>query len=306
MRRAAQLICLLLGGLVSRASAEGMDGLYDRIAADLKAGRPLVLQAHVALCDNDQVRCGSKARGDGDDPAQNLYWATSGGFVGWFHRRGSPWHEVLRDVPDEDGVLERRVMRADLPAQGALRARGALRVPAYVVALAWRGPAITDSMAAWAKDLLGDRPRIIRLADGQELRAGGAAHVVAYIGHNRLMDLSGEEQRAVLGQARAARPRPKGLVAVACRTVAYLPPLISAERVPLLLTADLLFAGSHPFEGVARALAAGESLMELRATAIDAYAEGEGKEPARVRSIFTNPGDPRWDRLLARYGFAEE
>ena len=63
--------------------------LYDDVAADLTDGKPLVVHAHVPLCDNNIIRCGRRGLGDGDNPKTNLYWATSGGFIGWFGRRGA-------------------------------------------------------------------------------------------------------------------------------------------------------------------------------------------------------------------------
>ena len=40
-----------------------LDGLRERVAADLRAGRPLVVEAHVALCDNSVIRCGGHGLG---------------------------------------------------------------------------------------------------------------------------------------------------------------------------------------------------------------------------------------------------
>jgi len=45
----------------------GLQPLYRRIAADLKQGKPLVVvDVHVALCDNDIIPCGRG--GLGNDP----------------------------------------------------------------------------------------------------------------------------------------------------------------------------------------------------------------------------------------------
>jgi len=51
----------LIVGLVcvSPAVAQAaLDSLYQRVAADLKQGRPLVVTVHVALCDNSIIWCG--------------------------------------------------------------------------------------------------------------------------------------------------------------------------------------------------------------------------------------------------------
>lgn len=297
------LLCLLCFPASVRAQdLDPLAGLYDRIAADVQTGHPVILQAHVALCDNVQVRCGSRGLGDGDSLARNLYWATSGGMVGWFTRPGSGWRQVLRQPDPEPGVLEMRVFHRVVPPDGALRTRGLQRpFSAYVVAYAWRGEQSRDAIVAFTADLLGERPRLIDVPGGLHLAAGGAAHAIAYIGHNRLMDLAPGDVRAVLAQSRAAAPRPKGMIAVACWTVAYLLGLTAPERPPLLLTADLLFAGSHAFEGAAVALLHGAAMPAVREAAAATYASGQGKSVNRVRSAFTNPADPRWQRLRARF-----
>src|SRR5689334_21751746 len=89
--------CINLLLLCSNAGAEPwLDGLRERVAADLRAGRPVVVEAHVALCDNTVIRCGGHGLGDGDDLGRNLYWATSGGMRGWMDRRSSGWRRVAR------------------------------------------------------------------------------------------------------------------------------------------------------------------------------------------------------------------
>jgi hypothetical protein len=66
--------------------------------------------------------------------------------------------------------------------------------------------------------------------------------------------------------------------------------------VPLVLTADSLFAGAASLEGAALAMAGDETLAAIREGAAAGYAASEGKPVARVRSLFTNPADPRWGR----------
>ena len=61
--------------------------LTDRVTADLAAGRPVVIDVHVPLCDNDVLRCGNAKLGDGDRPEGNLYWATTEGVRRWFDKR---------------------------------------------------------------------------------------------------------------------------------------------------------------------------------------------------------------------------
>jgi hypothetical protein len=313
-------LLILLGGARAEAAADGVpataasdeadgwfQGLQERVAETARAGRPVVLQAHVALCDNRIIACG--AQGDGDSVRKNLYWTTSGGVVGWFRAQRAVWTEVavLDGAPDaapdaasdDRDVLQVRIYRATIRPGAAYARRGVTRpLVVYAVLYGWRGTAIDAALAAYFDDLYGCAPRRIRLPDGTELRAGGEAHLVAWIGHNRLMDLDRPELRALLLRTESCAAPPKGLIAMACRTASYLGRFASsAQRVPLLLTNDLLFAGTHAFEGAARAFVSGGSLADIHRAAAAAYAQGQRKPVGRVRHAFVNPAHPQWARF---------
>jgi hypothetical protein len=299
------LVCAGLGlwavGAAAREPATAADGwldaLHDRVAADLRAGRPLVVHAHVALCDNSIIRCGSRALGDGDSLRTNLYWASGGGARGFFDRRGSGWTRVFVGRGEHPDVLERVVWHRRLPPAPAWRERGvAGAIPVYVVVDAWRGRAIDAAVATYLGDLYGEAPRTIPAAPGRPaLRAGGAAHLVAYLGHNRWMDTPDFDWGAFARRPPARQP--KGTFAIACHTRAYLQRHVpAAARVPLLLTADFLFASAPAFEAAATAFAAGGSLRQIRAAATRGYAEGQRRTVTQVSGVFTNPSDRRWER----------
>ena len=244
----------------------GLAGLYDHIAADLRRGEPLVIEAHVALCESSIIRCGSKTLGDGDSLATNLYWATDGGLRGWFERRGSPWRRVERRGREGD-VLETVVYEQRFVPSGAWGRRG-VKAPfiVRVTAHGWRGRAIDGALDRFVHELY-----------------AGDAHVAAYVGHNGWMD------RDTLTWPHGGGARVRGFVAIACLTRDYLARALSAPtRVPLLLTRDLLFAGSHALDGAITAFARGGSAADIRLGASRAYAGGERKPLARVQTLFTN------------------
>ncbi len=305
MRTLATVLVLLLFSVPARSAPAPApatvwhEALLDDIATDLVAGRPLVVQVHLPLCSNQILRCGNDSLGDGDAPATNLYWATSGGFVGWFGRKGSGWKQVLRARGDDPDLLEVRAWRRRVTPGAAWKRRGVDRpFDLVVVAYAWRGTAIDRTVGAYLGDLFAATRRDVVLDDGSSVAAGGAAHVVAYVGHNRFMDYApgfdfSAYERAGAGTSR----RPKGHIALACRTADYLAgaDVSSAARVPLLMTADFLFAGAHAFDGAVQTFAAGGSFAAIRAGAAASYAAGEGKEFKRVAGAFTNPADRRWN-----------
>jgi len=292
------LWALEAGAREPATAADGwLDALQDHVADDLRAGRPLVVHAHVALCDSSIIRCGSRALGDGDSLRTNLYWASGGGARGFFDRRGSGWTRVFVGRGEHADVLERVVWHRRVAPGPAWRQRGIdAPVPVYVVVDAWRGRAIDAAVAAYLSDLYGEAPRGVPAGPGRPaLRAGGAAHLVAYLGHNRWMDTP---DFAWGRFARRPAPRhPKGTFAIACHTRAYLQRHVpAAARVPLLFTADFLFASAPAFEAAATAFATGGSLRQIREAATRGYAEGQRRPPSQVGGVFTNPSVPRWAR----------
>lgn len=282
--------------VTTEAATRWLEGVYMRMAAAVNSGRPVVLQAHVALCDNSIIKCG--AQGDGDNIEKNLYWTTSGAVDGWFRRQRAVWSEVSRrdTSADESGVLQVRIYRTLVTPDGSWQRRGVTRpFPAYAVIYGWRGKDIDKALKAYMDDLYTCTPRSVPLPAGGALQAGGQAHLVAWIGHNRMMDLELPELRQLLLRTDGCTTQPKGMIAVACHTGSYLGRYVSAEqRVPLLLTDSLLFAGTHAFEGAARAFLSGSTLAEIRAAAAKSYAEGQGKSVAHVDSAFVNPTHKHW------------
>jgi hypothetical protein len=284
MRTWALLVLMLIAAPMARAapSAEAtawFDGLDARVAADLAAGRPLVVQVHVPLCEGTIIACGNAKLGDGDNPRTNLYWATTEGFLGWFGRKGSGWKPALvatGDAIGEADVLDLRVWRRTVATPARWRAAGApKRVEVYVVAQAWRGTAIDRALARYAEDLYGARTQTITLADGTTLAAGGDAHVVAYVGHNRLMDLDDVRLARHRRARRPAQPR-RDRDRLPHRAV-YAGVVPGPHQVPLVLTRDFMLASAAALEGAVVAFAKGGDYAAIRRGAAAGYADGGDK-----------------------------
>ncbi len=268
--------------------------LTDRVVADAKAGRPLVVEVHVPLCESTIIACGNKKLGDGDNPETNLYWSTTPGFGEWFVRRGSGWKRMLKQKAGETGdgdVLAVHVYRRVISTPATWRKQGApAKLEIDLVIHGWRGTAIDRALAAYAEDVSGAKARTVTLADGTPLDAGGAAQIVAWVGHNRLMDLESFQW-----------PTPgtmtKGAIAIACHTAAYMEEDVpSATRVPLLMTRDFLFANAAPLEATVLAFANGGTYAAIRLAAATAYAGVQKREVRQVYGAFTNPADRRWKK----------
>jgi hypothetical protein len=293
---AVAVAMLALGSAPVHAGVEDrwLAGLTARIVADLTAGKPLVVEVHVPLCDNAIIRCGNAKLGDGDNPETNLYWATTPGFGEWFARRGGGWTRVARQragQTGDDDVLAVHVYRRSIAVPAAWRTTGAPSTfELDIVIHGWRGKAIDRALDAYATDAAGGAARTVTLDDGTTLRAGGAAQIVAWVGHNRLMDLETYHWPTPTGAAR-------GTLAIACETAAYMEADVPAEtRVPLLMTRDFLFANAAPLEAAVLAYVGGGGYAEIRHAAALAYAGVQRSTLQHVAGAFTNPADPRWKK----------
>lgn len=254
-----------------------LDAFYDRLAADLAAGKPLVITVYVALCDNDSqgiIPVKNRSICRGDDPAHNMYWATRGGLAGYLKRAG--WKRVLVEEPAGGPVLVRAVWRTSLASGGALADRGVSgRIPVVVVGLAYRGREIEAAMIDTFHAVHRDEPLRIDLGDGASIAAGGASHVVGYIGHDTFYDTGEPEQ--LLAEAAGDSALAKGAFALSCTGDRLIRPGLVRPNVRiLLLNRTLAFPGAWTVGGIARGLASGRSGAGIRREAAAAFSQGMG------------------------------
>jgi len=296
------VVALVEGAAFASPPEEGwLRDLQDDVRADIAAGKPVVVQVHVPLCDNAIIRCGGSGLGDGNNLKRNLYWATSEGLVGWMDRRDSGWTAELRatgDVVGEPEVLEVRAWRRDVDMPAAWRGPGMpRRFTVHLVGFGWRGTSIDRALSAYLSDLFRARPRMISVVDPAtnrklELAAGGRARIVAWAGHNRLMDVRADWAELTRTQEVGFR---KGALAIACYSAEYLRPAMPGpSRVPLLLTASFVMASSAAVEQSVMAFVAGGDFAAIRAGGTAGYARGQRRPVEKVRNGFTNPSDRRW------------
>jgi hypothetical protein len=215
--------------------------------------------------------------------------------VGWLGRRGSGWKQVLKadgKAAGDADVLDVRVWTRTVAAPAAWKKRGAPKTfPIYIVAFAWRGKAIDRALATYWSDLYGTGSREVALPDGTKLAAGGAAQLVAYVGHNRLYDVEPPDWAKLETPHAAVR----GAVNIACNTGPFMADHVtSAQRVPLLYTNDFLMASAGAFEGAVLAFASGGDYIAIRIGAAKGYSTAGDHDLKKIGGVFTNPSDRRW------------
>ena len=271
-RRVAAAILWLLSS--SAAYAAETDSAARRLLEDSNAGKPLVAHVVVALADNEYqgIVPVPTALGDGDRPQSNLYWGAMYGVKG-FLKRSPEWRAVPLQASGDARVLERVLFRRDMVRDGK-------PVTVYLLAEAWQGRQIAASISRFLEMTRGQHAETVRV-DGREIAAGGAAHLVAYVGHNGLMDF---EVPALRPGAESGAPRVA--VVLACESDFFFSKLIRPHAAPLVTTASLMAPEAYVLEAVVASWFGGASPGEVVESAAGAYGHYQKISIRSARRIF--------------------
>lgn len=211
---------------------------------------PREIRVIVALADNDHqgIVKTSRALGDGESPDTNLYWGAGYGVRTFFKKHAKArWKFVSKDQKPALPVLERlrfqRVGAADL----------------VLVAEAYRGREIKRAV----EDFFAET-------------AAGTAALVAYVGHDGLMDFAVPEQKPAKAKASPA-------IVLACISRRYFGPMLKTiGSEPLLMTNGLMAPEAYTLDAAIEAWLAGGKSPQIVKAAAGAYAKYQkiGIEPA--------------------------
>ncbi|MCK9996730.1 MAG: hypothetical protein KAH56_10690 [Candidatus Krumholzibacteria bacterium] len=250
--------------------------VQDRLDVDTREGQPIVVHVVVALCDNANqgIVPVPASLGNGQDPRSNLYWGALFG-VRTHLSEAAGWKKMEAEIPEDPRILDRVVLYTNLK-------RGGISVPVYVVADAWDGAHIREALQAYLRMAAGSSTEKIEVGNGSEqmeLRAGGSAHLLAYVGHNGLMEFSLETSVPSENEV-----QPRSAVVLACMSKSYfLEHLQAADAHPLLLTTGLMAPEAYTLDSAIRSWVEDgttEGVMQAAAVAYDQY-QGCGLNGAR-------------------------
>lgn len=229
IRKLALLLVFIISPITFAATGHDVQA---RIDEDIAKGNPIVVHLIVALCDNVNqgiVRV-PEALGNGQDPRSNLYWGALYGVKTHLPRKGG-WQKFAVEKPENPRILERMVLHRTVK-------RGEKTVPVYIVADAWDGAYIRESLQAYLQMSAGNSVQPVEVRRENKvlkIHAGGLAHLVAFVGHNGLMDFSLKSP-----STREDAP-PRSALILACASKPYfMAHLQAANAHPLLLTTGLM------------------------------------------------------------------
>lgn len=211
----------------------------------------------VALCDNKYqgIVPVPESIGNGDDPASNLYWGAGYGVKNHF-RKAKDWTLISEEQNPKAAVLERCIFKHK-------------ESDVYLIADAYRGREIKRSTVDFLRFASGrDAEAIEAQADSKQIRlyGGGAADMVAYVGHDGLMDFSLPEY------PQKSDERRREAVILSCISKSYFSaPLQRTGANPLLWTTGLMAPEAYVLKAAVDGWMLREDGEKIRRRAAEAY-----------------------------------
>ena len=219
----------------------------------LFAQSPRVAHVLVALCDNEhqgivKVPAGI---GNGQNARTNLYWGAGYGVKTHFDR-SAEWLRVPCEAATEPHILDRAAWKHRDSA-------------VFIVAEAYDGRNIREATVDLLRYSSGQGPRTIK-AGNTSIRAGGDAALVAYAGHDGLMDFSIDERFT------ASRRNSRDAIILACISKRFFAEhLRPTGAYPLVWTTGLMAPEAYTLKAALDGWVLRESRDSIRERAATAY-----------------------------------
>jgi hypothetical protein len=208
----------------------------------------------VALCDNKYqgiVPVPPKI-GNGQDAENNLYWGCSFGIRSYF-KNSKNWKLVKRYAIDSI-KMERLIFKHTT-------------APYYLVADAYNGKYIEQCTIDFLKSCAGQIKDTV-LANGKVIGINGNAQLLAYIGHDGLMDFSLKENYT------AADDKRREAIMLACISKKYFAaPLSYTKANPLLWSTGLMSPEAYTLHDALESYIQNKTSEYIRMAAAKAYSK---------------------------------
>ena len=218
---------------------------------------PRAVHVFVALADN--VNQGivpvAATLGNGDDPARNLYWGSAYGVKTYF-ARSTDWQLLSCGHQPKPEVLERCIFKH--------RSQDV-----YMVADAYQGKRIRQAIVDFLQAAAGGEVETVSFNEGAKkivVHVGGGADLVAYAGHDGLMDF----QLSSFPEKKDNRRREA--IILACISKSYFgAALRSTGAHPLVWTTGLMAPEAYTLKSALDGWLVNESDEQIRDRAAAAY-----------------------------------
>lgn len=227
-----------------------------------------VIHVFVALADN--VNQGivpvSASLGNGENAASNLYWGAAFG-IRTFFSKNKDWELISVMSDPHENILERCIFKHR-------------RDSTLLVADAYRGKEILQTTVDFLEAAAGKPGEKLQVGS-VSFHTGGSANLVAYIGHNGLMDfrLPSHPHRRDTHQRRA--------IILACASKQYFSTALQETgATPLLWTTNLMAPEAYVLSAAIEGWMNKESDEQVRLRAADAYNKYQHCGVKAARGLF--------------------
>ena len=265
------VLCLASCALTNRASTpETASVAHNKTGAAEKAAINSVPVIHVFVALADNVNQGivpvSASLGNGDNPKTNLYWGAAFG-IKTFFSRNKDWELISATPNPSANILERCVFKHR-------------RTSTLLVADAYRGKEITQTTVDFLEAAAG-KPGDTLKAGNVEFHTAGSADLVAYIGHNGLMDFQ------LPSHPKQRDDRQRRAIILACASKNYFSPALQQSgATPLLWTTNLMAPEAYVLSAAIDGWLQKESDEQIRLRAAEAYHKYQKCGVKAARGLF--------------------
>jgi hypothetical protein len=212
------------------------------------------IHVFVALCDNKYqgIVPVPAAIGNGQNPNANLYWGCGYG-VRTFFKKSKEW-QLLETRKGKGVILERIVFKH-------------VAKDYYLIADAYDGQHIKQCTKDFLNSSCGNQKDTLQL-NGKTVGIGGNASLLAYIGHDGLMDFQLSESYSNTDNKK------RDVIILACYSKRYFSPHLKSANVnPLVWTTNLMCPEAYTLHDALTGYVNGESNESIRGRAAAAYSQ---------------------------------
>ncbi|MDR2943243.1 MAG: hypothetical protein LBV17_11700 [Treponema sp.] len=240
------VICLFLFSCENKKADINKQELIDHDAK--------TIHIFTALCDNryQGITRVSAALGNGQNLNTNLYWGALYGVRSYF-KKSDEW-ELLSAQKTKGVMLERLVFKHTEKNY-------------YLIADAYNGKYIKQCTIDFLNSSCGNQKDVLQ-ADGKTLGIGGNASLLAYVGHDGLMDFQLSETFINTDNVR------HDVIILACYSKRYFSPHLEKANVnPLIWTTNLMAPEAYTLHDAITGYINGETNEDIRERGASAYAK---------------------------------
>ncbi len=228
------------------------------------------IHVFVALCDNQfqGIVPVPESLGDGKNPSQNLYWGAMYGVKSFLKFRAQDWVLVEQLKSTNPLILERILFKH-------------AKENVYLLADAYDGEHIKTCTEDFLRASNAQNPIKIK-HNSAYLSFGGAAGLLAYIGHDGLMDFD------VNIDYKAVEREKRDVIILACYSEDFFTPEIEMARAnPLLWTTHLMAPEAYTLKAAIDGWMKNETGSQIEERAAQAYHKYQKCGMTGARNLFT-------------------